>query len=190
MFFVRALPTVTASRAIFPVRRSTATPRNPIAKTCLVRLLGRGVAAALIAVGLFAAPTPASARIHTCSNSEIRTVVTDAFIISCTGVGGTVKCTDSGKQTCCKKVDGYDICSPNPDNLRGVRDMPSRPPSVRPDGSPPDRANPPYTPIPPRGEPSPGRVAPPPPSVQPPRADPPPMRVAPMPMRPSGPSIK
>jgi hypothetical protein len=153
-------------------------------------LLGRTIIAlTMAAAALATSHTAASARIHTCSNAEIRTVVTDAFIISCTGVGGSVKCTDSGKQTCCKKVDGYDICSPNPDNLRGVRDMPpSRPPYVRPEGSP-DRVSPPYTPTPPRGDPSPGRVGPTPIS-QPPRAEPPPMRVAPMPARPSGPPIK
>src|SRR5262245_11401299 len=113
------------------------------------RACGRSIAAAaLVVTGLLAAQSPASARIHACTNAEIRTIVTDAFIISCTGVGGTVKCTDSGKQTCCKKVDGYDICSPNPSNLAGVRDPRplTRPPYVRPDGSPPDRANPPYTP--------------------------------------------
>jgi hypothetical protein len=155
------------------------------------RTIGRTIAAvALVTAGLVASQTPASARIRTCTNAQIRTIVTDAFIISCTGVGGTVKCTDSGKQTCCKKVDGYDICSPNPDNLAGVRDLPppSRPPSVGPIGTPPDRANPPYTPIPPRADPGPGRVGPS-PMPQPPRADPPPMRVAP-PMRPSGPPIK
>jgi hypothetical protein len=153
-------------------------------------LVGRAIAAMTMAGAMLAmSNTPAPARIHTCSNSEIRTIVTDAFIISCTGVGGTVKCTDSGKQTCCKKVDGYDICSPNPDNLRGVRDMPpTRPPYVRPQGSPPDRVGP-YTPVPPRADPPPGRVGPS-PMPQPPRADPPPMRVAPMPAKTGGPAIK
>jgi len=118
------------------------------------------MAVAFVTAGFMASHTSASALIHTCSNQEIRTIVTDAFIISCTGVGGTVKCTDSGKQTCCKKIDGYQICSPNPSNLSGARDPApySRPPHVRTD-------------------PGPGRVSPPQNPVRPPRADPPPSRV-------------
>lgn len=120
------------------------------------------MAVAFVTAGLMASPPSASALIHTCSNQEIRTIVTDAFIISCTGVGGTVKCTDSGKQTCCKKIDGYQICSPNPSNLSGARDPApySRPPHVRTD-------------------PGPGRVSPPQNPIRPPRADPPPSRVGP-----------
>lgn len=200
MFSLNSLSMASLSMALFaprrvvPARRAFVRVRNPIIKTLTLRFLTRTFAAAVVVAGsLLVSHAPASARIHTCTNAEIRTIVTDAFIISCTGVGGTVKCTDSGKQTCCKKVDGYDICSPNPSNLQGIRDMPppSRPPSVRPDGWPGgDRANPPYTPIPPRGDPSPGRVGPPPSMPRPPRAEPPPMRVAPMPTRPSGPSIK
>jgi hypothetical protein len=129
----------------------------------MLSLVARAVAAlTVVTAGLMASHTPASALIHTCTNKEIRTIVTDAFIISCTGVGGTVKYSSSGKQTCCKKVDGYDICSPNPSDLSSIRPPPpySRPPHVRTD-------------------PGPGRVSPPQNPIRPPRADPPPSRIGP-----------
>lgn len=121
-----------------------------------------GIAAALFGVVAIAAATPADARIRACTNAEIRTIVTDAFILNCTGVGGTVKCTDSGKQTCCKQIDGYQICSPNPSTLSGARDPApySRPPHVRTDPGP-DRVGPPSSPRPPRADPPPSRVGPP-----------------------------
>lgn len=126
-------------------------------------IVARTVMAVVLFTGGFIAASPsASALIHTCTNKEIRTIVTDAFIISCTGVGGTVKCSSSGKQTCCKKVDGYDICSPNPSDLSSIRPPApySRPPHVRTD-------------------PGPGRVSPPQNPTRPPRADPPPSRIGP-----------
>lgn len=127
----------------------------PIANRMLVAL-------ALVAVGLMASHTSASARIRACTSKEIRTIVTDAFIIACTGVGGTVKCTDSGNQTCCKRIEGYEICSTNPSRLSGARDPApySRPPHVRTDPGP-GRVNPPQNPRPPRADPPPSRVGPP-----------------------------
>ena len=130
------------------------------------------IALTLVTAGLMGSQTTASALIHACSNNEIRTIVTDAFILSCTGVGGSVTCTGSGQQTCCKKIDGYQICSPNPSNLSGARDPApySRPPHVRTD-------------------PGPGRVSPPHNPIRPPRADPPPSRVGP-PSASGGPRVK
>ncbi len=120
------------------------------------------LALAIVPGALIVAGTSASARIRACTNKEIRTIVTSEFVVACTGVGGTVKCTDSGKQTCCKQIDGYQICSPNPSRLSGARDPApySRPPHVRTD-------------------PGPGRIAPPQNQIRPPRAEPPPGRIGP-----------
>ena len=138
--------------------------RSIVARTAIVLTL--------ITAGLMASQTAASALIHACSTNEIRNIVTSEFVIGCTGVGGTIKCTSSGQQTCCKKIDGYQICSPNPSNLSGARDPApySRPPHVRAD-------------------PGPGRVAPPQNPMRPPRADPPPSRVGP-PGASGGPRVK
>lgn len=129
----------------------------------MLSTIARGLLALTIVPGaLLVAETPASARIRTCTSKEIRTIVTSEFIVACTGVGGSVKCTDSGKQTCCKQIDGYQICSPDPSRLSGARDPAPyvRPPHVRTD-------------------PGPGRVAPPPNPIRPPRAEPPPSRIGP-----------
>ena len=129
----------------------------------IARFAIRAVSAlALVAAGLTASQTSASARIRACTNAEIRTIVTDAFIIACTGVGGTVKCTDSGNQTCCKRIEGYQICSRNPSTLSGARDPApySRPPHVRTDPGP-GRVSPPQNPRPPRASTPPGRIGPP-----------------------------
>lgn len=167
--------------------------KTEISMRPVTRLLSSAAAvSALAAFGLVAGHTATFAA-RACTDKEVRTNVTDAFIISCTGVGGTVKCTDSGRQTCCKtytRPSGtVTHCSTSVNTLPPSRvsdPPPSRPPRVGGD-VPPGRVSPPLVSRPPRADPPPGNVNPQPIS-RPPRADPPPSRVDPP--KSSGPSIR
>ena len=85
---------------------------------------------------------PADARPKACTNHEIRTIVTDAFIIACTGKGGSVQC-ENGKQFCCKN----NVCT-DAGNLHLLSIGPggsSRPPRATTDSGP-GRFSPPSRP--------------------------------------------
>lgn len=141
------------------------------------------VACALVICALAAGNRPAAAFGKTCTNHEIRTIVTSEFIVHCTGKGGRVMC-DRGKQVCCRGLGGLQKCVTNPDSL-GPSQNPTRPPHAGGE-TPPSRVDPPVS-RPPRTDPPPGRVNP--PSIPPPpRADPPPGKV--MSPKSSGPSIR
>jgi hypothetical protein len=135
----------------------------------------------VIGFSLIASCTSAAAFGKTCTNHEIRTIVTSEFIVACTGKGGRVLC-DRGKQVCCRGLGGLQVCTTNPSSLSNT--SPTRPPSAGTD-IPPDRVDPPKRP--PRADPPPGSVSPP-KNPPPPRADPPPSRVSPP--KSTGPSIR
>lgn len=127
--------------------------------------------------------------VKACTDSQVANHVTDAYVISCTGKGGQVKCGEGGLVVCCKTDSaGKRVCARNPDNLPLTDNPSSRPPHVRTDPGPGRVSPPPMTVRPPRAEPSPGRVSPPQNPTRPPRADPPPGRVGPPASK--GPSIK
>jgi len=119
---------------------------------------------AVAATGMMLIQSDASARtisVKTCTNSQIREHVTDAFVISCTGKGGQVKCGAGGLVVCCKTdSSGKRVCARNPDNLPLTDNQPSRPPHVRTDPGP-GRVSPPQNPRPPRASTPPGRIGPP-----------------------------
>lgn len=139
--------------------------------------LSRCIAPALLGIGILAAAAPADAAPRTCTNREIRTIVTDYLVIACTRKNGSVKC-EGGKAFCCKN----DVCVEQSivDDFRATP-PPPRPPRADPGPGPgPGRVSPPQNPQgPPRADPGPGRVSPPQNPQGPPRANPSPGRIAP-----------